>query len=86
MGELVGYPAVGQMCDGNNVEFEETTGRKWQREDACFELSRLQGIEGDNRLDEMLWWSGVVCVVGVKSREGDKQSWGLGPGGKVGWG
>lgn len=25
-------------------------------------------------------------VVGVKSREGDKQSWGLGPGGKVGWG
>jgi hypothetical protein len=29
----------------------------------------------------------VVCVVGVKSRGGDdkQQSWGLGPGGKVGW-
>lgn len=38
----------------------------------------------------LLEWSGVcvcVCVlVGVKSREGDNQSWGLGPGRKVGWG
>lgn len=62
----------------------QDAGGGWQREDACFELSCMQGTEEDSRLDEKcLAW--CVCVVGVKSREGDKQSWGLGPGGKVGW-
>lgn len=70
----------------------ERTGGGWQREDACFELSRLQGIERDRQTADWMKVSGVVwcvwcvCVVGVKSREGDKQSWGLGPGWKVGWG
>lgn len=59
----------------------------WQREDACFESSRLQGSEQDNRLDEkcLAWcvrvWSGSRAEREASSRH----SWGLGPGWKVGW-
>lgn len=61
LGELVGLSSCWLGVRRQQCRVEETTGRNWQREDACFELSRLQGIEGDNRLDEILWWSGVVC-------------------------
>lgn len=51
----------------------ERTGGGWQREDACFELSRLQGIERDRQTADWMKVSGVVWCVWCVCGRGQEQ-------------